>query len=103
MNIIQIKNRDKDVWDGVVAKYADILYNIAFSIIHNKHTAEDICQQVFCNAFEKINEFRGNTIPEFESWLRKTVSNTRILNLIKPYTEKKATKLLSRKLSPHQP
>ena len=47
------------------------MYNAALRIIRDKQAAEDVMQEAFIKAFQKIATFRGE-VP-FEGWLRKIV------------------------------
>ena len=51
--------------------FASRMYNAALRIIRDKQAAEDVMQEAFIKAFQKIATFRGE-VP-FEGWLRKIV------------------------------
>jgi len=53
--------------------YAKAMYNAAYRILNNSAEAEDIIQESFLKAFQKINSFSGDV--SFGAWLKKIVIN----------------------------
>ncbi len=53
--------------------YAKAMYNVAFRILNNSFEAEDIIQESFLKAFQKLNSFSGDV--SFGAWLKKIVIN----------------------------
>ncbi len=53
--------------------YAKAMYNAAFRILNNSVEAEDIIQESFLKAFQKLNSFSGDV--SFGAWLKKIVIN----------------------------
>jgi len=53
--------------------YAKAMYNVAFRILKNSFEAEDIMQESFLKAFQKLNSFSGDV--SFGAWLKKIVVN----------------------------
>lgn len=49
------------------------MYNAAFRILNNSADAEDIVQESFLKAFQKLNSFSGDV--SFGAWLKKIVVN----------------------------
>jgi RNA polymerase sigma factor (sigma-70 family) len=49
------------------------MYNISIRIVKDPMEAEDIMQEAFLSAFEKINSFSGTV--SFGAWLKKIVEN----------------------------
>jgi RNA polymerase sigma factor (sigma-70 family) len=62
-------------------QYSKAMYNIAIRFLNNKLDAEDILQESFVTAFEKLNELAS--IPAFGSWLKRIVINNCITLLKK--------------------
>ncbi|TAL63497.1 MAG: sigma-70 family RNA polymerase sigma factor [Bacteroidetes bacterium] len=56
--------------------YYKAMYNISLRIVNNPMEAEDIMQESFLSAFEKINTFSGTV--SFGAWLKKIVVNRSI-------------------------
>ena len=53
--------------------YYKAMYNTSLRIVNNQFDAEDIMQESFLSAFEKIDSYEGNV--SFGSWLKKIVVN----------------------------
>lgn len=53
--------------------YADAMYNASIHIVLDSAVAEDVVQESFIKAFDKINSFRGEV--SFGSWLKRIVIN----------------------------
>lgn len=64
----------------VFRKYNRSMYNVSLRIVQNREDAEDLLQESFIDAFEKIKTFRGDAT--FGAWLKRIVVNKSI-NYIK--------------------
>jgi RNA polymerase sigma factor (sigma-70 family) len=62
-------------------QYSKAMYNIAIRFLNNKMDAEDILQESFVTAFEKINELSNENA--FGSWLKRIVVNNCITHIRK--------------------
>lgn len=60
-------------------QYSKAMYNIAIRFLNNKMDAEDILQESFVSAFEKLNELSSDNA--FGSWLKKIVINNCITHI----------------------
>lgn len=60
----------------VYNRYQHAMYNTAFRIIKNSAEAEDIMQESFIAAFNKLDSFKGEAT--FGSWLKRIVINKSI-------------------------
>ncbi len=89
------KNLHQDLLDGCIAGdqksqfqiyklYYKAMYNTSLRIVNNAMEAEDIMQESFLSAFEKIDTYSGTV--SFGAWLKKIVIN-RSLDVL---TKKKA-------------
>lgn len=56
------------------------MYNTALRLLNNRAEAEDVLQESFMDAFQKIAEFRNEST--FGAWLKRIVVN-KSLNLLK--------------------
>jgi RNA polymerase sigma factor (sigma-70 family) len=56
--------------------YYKAMYNASLRIIGDEHEAEDIMQESFFKAFDKISTYRNEV--SFGAWLRRIVVNTSI-------------------------
>lgn len=63
---------DLAAFNELVLKYQDQVFNLARLILDNQDLAEDITQEAFILAFQKIHQFRGGS---FRAWLLKITTN----------------------------
>ena len=61
--------------------YAKSMYNVAYRFLNNSTEAEDIIQEAFLKAFQKLNSFSGDV--SFGAWLKKIVINASLDELRK--------------------
>ncbi len=54
-------------------KYSIAMYNIAIRFLNNKMDAEDVLQESFVTAFNRLSELKNDKV--FGSWLKKIVIN----------------------------
>ena len=57
----------------IYKKYSKAMYNIAWRIVKDSAEAEDIMQECFLKAFEKLDSFEGTST--FGAWLKRIVVN----------------------------
>lgn len=62
-----------DAFNRLVLNYQDMIHNHVYAILDDPASAEDVTQDTFIKAFEKLNGFRGGT---FRSWLMKIATNS---------------------------
>lgn len=74
------KNGDRKAQMEIYKRYYRAMYNISLRILNNTAEAEDVMQDSFLNAFQKLDTFSGEVT--FGAWLKKIVVN-RSLDLIK--------------------
>jgi RNA polymerase sigma-70 factor (ECF subfamily) len=56
------------------------MYNVAVRIMNHNGEAEDVLQDAFLDAFQKINDFRQTSV--FGAWLKQIIIN-RALNQLR--------------------
>lgn len=56
--------------------YGEDIWNYAYVITRNKHTADDVAQDVFIKAYQHYGTFRGES--SLKTWLMKITRNTAI-------------------------
>jgi RNA polymerase sigma factor (sigma-70 family) len=64
---------DQKCQSQVYKLYYKAMYNISLKLVKNPLEAEDIMQESFLSAFEKIGTFSGTV--SFGAWLKKIVEN----------------------------
>ncbi len=60
----------------LVDRHKDLVYTIAVNIARNREDAEEIAQDAFLKAFQKLNTFRKDS--RFSTWLYRIVYNEAI-------------------------
>ena len=101
---VQFLNLHQDLIDGckrgdqkaqfqIYKLYYKAMYNTSLRIVNNTVEAEDIMQEAFLSAFEKIGTYSGTV--SFGAWLKKIVQN-RSLDVLS-----KKTKLSMKILIPY--
>lgn len=72
---------DRQAQEKIYDLYSHAMYNTSLRIVNDTAEAEDIMQESFIEAFEKIRFFKGEG--SFGSWLRRIVINNSINQLRK--------------------
>lgn len=70
------RRQSREAQCALYAKYCKAMYNVALRISGNKQEAEDVMQEAFITAFEKLHTYDGKA--SFGSWLKKIVLNKAI-------------------------
>lgn len=63
---------DLEAFNRLVLAYQDLVYNQAYRMMGEAHSAEDAAQEAFISAFRNLRSFRGGS---FKSWLLRIVTN----------------------------
>lgn len=79
----QLKQRRQLACRQVYDQFATPVYNLAYRMLQNTEDAQDISQQSFITAFNKIEQWSGQVV--FGFWLRRIVIN-HALDLMKKNT-----------------
>lgn len=81
-NLIErCKKQDNAAQMEVYNRYFKAMYNISFRILNDEFEAEDIMQEGFITAFEKLASFKGDVA--FGAWLKRIVINKSLTQLKK--------------------
>ena len=73
--ISMAKNGDLDAFNQLVIEYQNLAFTVAYRMLNDASTAEDVCQDAFIKAYQKLKLFKGDSI---KSWLMRIVTNTSI-------------------------
>lgn len=68
-------------FDELVRRYDRKLLRIAHNIIHNLEDAEEVVQEAFLKAFQKLGQFQGTA--KFSTWLVRITLNESFMKLRK--------------------
>ena len=82
----RVRAGDVTAYDTLVRKYERQLFRIAQHITQNREDAEDVMQDAFLKAYEKLDQFQGNS--KFYTWLVRIAVNESLMRLRKRRTGK---------------
>ena len=71
--VAKCKQNDQRAQMQLYDKYCHAMYATAYNFIKQKDIAEDLMQEAFLKAFQKIGNFNGEV--SFGAWLKKIVIN----------------------------
>lgn len=60
-------------FEKIIIKYQNMVFRVAIGFVHLKEDAEDLTQEVFLNAYNSWNNFRGDS--EISTWLYRITIN----------------------------
>jgi RNA polymerase sigma-70 factor (ECF subfamily) len=80
------KAGDTAAFEVLVKQYERQIFRTALHITQNREDAEDITQDVFFKAFQKLDQFQGNS--KFSTWLVRIAVNESLMRLRKRKTSK---------------
>lgn len=72
--IAQIRNGDPKAFSHLVKKYQKSLLRVTLRFVKELSTAEDVVQEAFMKAYERLDSFEGRA--GFRSWLFQITVNT---------------------------
>jgi len=78
--VVECKQGSKKASYELYRLYSKAMLNVAFRIVGNIAEAEDVLQEAFLDAFNKLKDFRQDTT--FGLWLKQIVVN-RSINLLR--------------------
>ena len=77
---------DAAAFEKLVRQFDRPMFRTALHITQNREDAEDIVQDVFFKAFQKLDQFQGNS--KFSTWLVRIAVNESLMRLRKRKTSK---------------
>src|SRR6201987_4394960 len=77
---------DVQAYEKLVKQYDRQVFRIAQHITQNREDAEDVVQDAFLKAYEKLDQFQGNS--KFYTWLVRIAVNESLMRLRKRRTGK---------------
>jgi RNA polymerase sigma-70 factor (ECF subfamily) len=80
------KGGDTAAFETLIRQYERQIFRTAQHITQNREDAEDITQDVFFKAFQKLEQFQGNS--KFSTWLVRIAVNESLMRLRKRKTSK---------------
>lgn len=82
----RVRAGDISAYDELVRKYERQVFRIAQHITQNREDAEDVMQDAFLKAYEKLDQFQGNS--KFYTWLVRIAVNESLMRLRRRRTGK---------------
>ncbi len=77
---------DTSAYEQLVKQYERQIFRTANHITQNREDAEDITQDVFFKAFQKLHQFKGDS--KFSTWLVRIAVNESLMRLRKRKTSR---------------
>lgn len=74
--IQKVKAGEADAFRFLIEKHKTLVYNIALQITRSKEDAEELAQDAFLKAYQKIDSFKGDS--KFSTWLYRIAYNLAI-------------------------
>ncbi len=74
--VAQAKEGDMRAYGALVAKYQHRIYNLVYRMCGRPADAEELAQEAFLKALERLHQFRGNS--KFYTWLFRIAANLTI-------------------------
>ena len=84
--VARAKEGDTAAFEQLVRQYERQIFRTALHITQNREDAEDITQDVFFKAFQKLDQFKGDS--KFSTWLVRIAVNESLMRLRKRKTSK---------------
>ncbi len=75
----RVRAGDVSAYDALVRKYERQVFRISEHITQNREDAEDVTQDAFLKAYEKLEQFQGNS--KFYTWLVRIAVNESLMRL----------------------
>src|SRR5205809_222678 len=73
VQIAQAKEKDPQAFTALVDRYWTPVYRWLYGLTRSTHTAEDLTQEVFLKAWDKLSLFHAGT--NFRGWLFRIARN----------------------------
>jgi len=73
------RNGDVSAFEQLVRQYDRQIFRVAQHITQNREDAEDITQDAFLKAYQKLDQFQGNS--KFSTWLVRIAVNEALMKL----------------------
>ncbi len=79
--IDKVLQGDANAFAYLINKYKDMVYTISIKIVKSHEDAEEVAQDSFLKAYEKLESFKGNS--KFSTWLYTIVYRNSITKIRK--------------------
>ncbi len=82
----QARKGDTSAFSELVNQYERKIFRLAQNITHNREDAEDVLQDTFLKAYERLDQFHGDS--KFYTWIVRIAVNEALMKLRKRKTDK---------------
>lgn len=72
--ISKVLHGNQQAYAGLVHRYQNYVFTLAFRMLKNREDAEEVAQDVFVKAYQYLADFKGAS--KFTTWLYSIVNNT---------------------------
>ena len=79
--IDRVLTGDTNAFAYLINRYKDMTYTLAIKVVKNHEDAEEVAQDSFLKAYEKLDSFKGNS--KFSTWLYTIVYRNAITKIRK--------------------
>lgn len=81
LDLEALRRKDKQAFALLVSQNSDLIYRLALKMTGNPQDAEDVLQETFIKAFDKIDSFEGRS--KLSTWLYRIATNEALMLLRK--------------------
>ena len=81
--IREILRGDKEKFRFIVEKYQQMVFRTCIGFLHNKDDADDLTQDVFIQAYQALQRFKGDS--SFSTWLYRIAVNASLNKIRKSH------------------
>ncbi len=74
--IEKCRRNDRKAQLQLYKQYCDAMYNVAYRFVKDAQEAEDVCQEAFIKAFQRLHQYKAEVT--FGAWLKRIVVNQSI-------------------------
>ena len=71
--ILRARRGEADAYGDLVARHQTGVFNVCYRILHNRSDAEDLAQETFIRALDRLHTF--DLEREFSPWIRRVAAN----------------------------
>src|SRR5688572_2467491 len=71
--ILRAKRGEADAYSEIVTQHQTSVFNVCYRILHNRSDAEDLAQETFMRAYDRLHAFDFER--DFGPWIRRVAAN----------------------------
>ena len=71
--ILRARRGDSEAYGNLVNRHQTSVFNVCYRILHNRNDAEDLAQETFIRAFDRLHTF--DIEREFKPWIHRIAAN----------------------------